>query len=156
MNTATIMFFICYVPELYANYKNKNANIYNLPEKILLLSGTGFAFTYACCINDTVLISNYAPLLTLDLIALLMRAYYIYKNRHIVQEEPTTLSIKESKSSTKSSFFAELFLEKSSTTPSFFAELFSKKSSDFQKSTIANQGKLSAAAVEIDTRPITQ
>jgi hypothetical protein len=136
MNTATIMFFICYVPELYANYKNKNANIYNLPEKILLLSGTGFAFTYACCINDTVLISNYAPLLTLDLIALLMRAYYIYKNSLVVQEQPIIVLIEEPTNSelpTKSSFFA-----------------------DFQKSTTANQGKLSAAAVEIDTSPITQ
>ena len=32
INTATAMYIICYVPELYANYKNKNANIYNLPE----------------------------------------------------------------------------------------------------------------------------
>lgn len=154
MNTATIMFFICYVPELYANYKNKNANIYNLPEKILLLSGTGFAFTYACCINDTVLISNYAPLLTLDLIALLMRAYYIYKNSLVVQEQPIIVLIEEPtnselpKNSATSSFFAELFSKKSS--------FFSKKSSNFQKSTTANQGKLSAAAVEIDTSPITQ
>ena len=27
MNMATLTFFICYIPELYANYKNKNANI---------------------------------------------------------------------------------------------------------------------------------
>jgi hypothetical protein len=86
MNMATVTFFICYVPELYANYKNKNANIYNLPEKVLLLAGTTFAFTYACCINDPVLVSNYAPLLTLDIIALLMRGYYIYNNRLVLQE----------------------------------------------------------------------
>jgi uncharacterized protein with PQ loop repeat len=85
MNLATLMFFICYIPELYANYKNKNANIYNLPEKILVLSGTAFAFAYACSVNDSVLITNYAPLLTLDIIALLMRSYYTYKN-HINKE----------------------------------------------------------------------
>jgi uncharacterized protein with PQ loop repeat len=91
MNMATLTFFICYIPELYANYKNKNANIYNLPEKVLILAGTSFAFTYAVCINDTVLVSNYAPLLTLDIIALLMRGYYIYNNRlahQEIQEEP--------------------------------------------------------------------
>lgn len=83
MNLATIMFFICYIPELYANYKNKNSNIYNLPEKAITLSGTTFAFAYAVCINDNVLIMNYAPLLTLDIIALLMRGYYTYKNHSI-------------------------------------------------------------------------
>lgn len=80
MNIATILFFICYVPELYANYKNKNANIYNLPEKIVVLCGTAFAFAYAYFKADNVLISNYAPLLSLDIFAFLMRAYYVYKN----------------------------------------------------------------------------
>jgi uncharacterized protein with PQ loop repeat len=80
MNLATIMFFICYIPELYANYKNKNSNIYNLPEKAITLTGSAFAFAYALSINDTVLLTNYGPLLTLDIIALLMRGYYTYKN----------------------------------------------------------------------------
>jgi uncharacterized protein with PQ loop repeat len=83
MNTATILFFICYIPELYANYKNKNANIYNLPEKIVVLSGSAFAFAYAYATDNPVLIINYAPLLTLDIIAFLMRAYYVYNNRLI-------------------------------------------------------------------------
>ena len=83
MNIATIMFFICYIPELYANYKNKNSNIYNLPEKAITLSGTAFAFTYALSMNDSVLIMNYAPLLSLDIIALLMRGYYTYKNHYV-------------------------------------------------------------------------
>jgi ABC-type Fe3+ transport system permease subunit len=83
MNIATILFFICYIPELYANYKNKNANIYNLPEKILALSGTAFAFAYALALNDSTLLINYAPLLTLDILALFMRGYYAYKNQII-------------------------------------------------------------------------
>lgn len=81
MNIATFLFFICYIPELYANYVNKNANIYNLPEKLLILSGTAFAFSYAYVKNDTVLMSNYAPLLSLDILAFLMRGYYVYKNK---------------------------------------------------------------------------
>jgi len=84
MNTATGLFFICYIPELYANWKNKNANIYNVPEKIIIVVATGFAFSYSIVTNDPTLISNYAPLLALDIIALLMRVYYMYKNNNIV------------------------------------------------------------------------
>ena len=35
MNTASILFFICYIPEFYANYINKNANTYNVFEKVI-------------------------------------------------------------------------------------------------------------------------
>ena len=81
MNTASVLFFICYVPELYANWKNKNANMYNVPEKVVMLLATGFAFSYAMANNDISLISNYGPLLGLDIVALLMRLYYVIKNR---------------------------------------------------------------------------
>lgn len=81
MNTATILFFICYIPELYANYHNKNANIYNLPEKVLILCGTTLAFVYACINNDNSLMINYGPLVSLDAIALAMRIYYVYNNK---------------------------------------------------------------------------
>jgi len=81
MNTASALFFICYIPELYANYKNKNANFYNMPEKAVLLLASGFAFTYAIVNNDEALIVNYGPLLGLDIIAFLMRLYYVYKNK---------------------------------------------------------------------------
>ena len=79
MNTASTLFFICYIPELYANYKNKNANFYNMPEKVLLVFASGFALSYAIINNDTSLILNYAPLLGLDVIAFLMRLYYVYQ-----------------------------------------------------------------------------
>ena len=81
MNTASGLFFICYVPELYANYKNKNANFYNMPEKVVLVLASGFAFAYAFVNNDNALIANYGPLLALDIIAFLMRLYYVYKNK---------------------------------------------------------------------------
>jgi hypothetical protein len=74
------MFFICYIPELYANYKNQNVNLYNLPEKVLVIFGTGFAFSYALMNGDTTLIINYGSLFSLDTLALIMRAYYVYKN----------------------------------------------------------------------------
>jgi len=89
MNAASALFIICYFPELYANWKNQNANLYNMPEKILVLLGSIFAFLYAILNNDISLMSNYGPIVGLDIIALLMRLYYVYKNK-----EPPAISLK--------------------------------------------------------------
>jgi uncharacterized protein with PQ loop repeat len=88
MNTASALFFICYIPELYANWKNKNANFYNMPEKALLLVASTFGLSYAIVNDDIALISNYGPLLALDIIAFIMRLYYVYKNKHITVVAP--------------------------------------------------------------------
>jgi len=82
MNTSSLLFFICYIPEFYANYINKNANYYNVCEKIIILIATTFAFSYSISINNNALIINYGPLLFLDSLALFMRFYYAYKNRN--------------------------------------------------------------------------
>jgi uncharacterized protein with PQ loop repeat len=82
MNTASILFFICYIPELYANWKNKNANIYNIPEKVVIVVASGFAFAYSIINEDNALILNYGPILGLDIIAFAMRLYYVYKNNN--------------------------------------------------------------------------
>ena len=79
MNTASALYFVCYIPELYANYKNQNVNMYNMPEKAVLVAATSFALTYSILIDDHSLIGNYAPLLGLDIIAFGMRLYYVYK-----------------------------------------------------------------------------
>lgn len=89
MNTASALFFICYIPELYANWKNKNANFYNMPEKGVLLIASTFGLSYAIVNNDIALISNYGPLLALDIIAFAMRMYYVYKNKHIIGVAPS-------------------------------------------------------------------
>ena len=81
MNTASSLFLVCYLPELYANWKNKNANFYNMPEKLIMVFASGFAFSYAMVNSDLALISNYGPILALDIIAFLMRLYYVYKNQ---------------------------------------------------------------------------
>jgi len=81
MNTATAFFFICYIPEFYANYINKNANVYNVVEKVVLLLGTGFALGYAVQTDNKALIVNYAPLFVIDIAALSMRSYYAFRNR---------------------------------------------------------------------------
>jgi uncharacterized protein with PQ loop repeat len=84
MNIASIAFIACYFPELYANYKNKNANIYNMPEKIIMLVGSLFAFSYSVLNNNTELMINYGPILSLDIIAFLMRMYYVHTNKSLV------------------------------------------------------------------------
>jgi len=80
MYSASVLYFICYLPELYANYKNKNANIYNLPEKVIMLIATALALSYSVINNNPELMANYAPLIILDVGALTMRLYYARKN----------------------------------------------------------------------------
>ena len=87
MNIASVLYIGCYIPELYANYKNKNSNIYNIPEKIIVFIGTSFAFSYSLINMDTALLINYGPILFLDLIALLMRVHYAYKNAYLEQHD---------------------------------------------------------------------
>jgi hypothetical protein len=57
---------------------NKNANVYNLPEKVLMLVATGCGFSYAILNDNIALMANYGPMLLLDLTALGMRVYYAY------------------------------------------------------------------------------
>jgi len=80
MYIATGFYFVCYLPELYANYINKNANIYNMPEKILLLIGTILAFTYSLQLGDMSIIVNYSLALFIDCVAITMRSYYVIIN----------------------------------------------------------------------------
>ena len=94
MNIASGLYLICYIPELYANYKNKNANMYNMPEKIVILVGTAFAFAFSIVNEDESLMANYGPILLLDVVAMVMRGYYVYYYREpqiqgqLVQPEP--------------------------------------------------------------------
>jgi hypothetical protein len=39
--------------------------------------------------NDVALMTNYGPLLGLDIIAFAMRLYYVYKNKQAVEVSPT-------------------------------------------------------------------
>jgi uncharacterized protein with PQ loop repeat len=92
MNISTGFYLVCYIPELYANYKNKNANFWNVPEKIILFIGTSLSLAYGVLVEDTALVANYGPLFALDAIALGMRAYYACKNRH---QERRHITLKE-------------------------------------------------------------
>jgi uncharacterized protein with PQ loop repeat len=80
MYAATVLYFICYAPSVYADYKNKNANIYNLPEKLVSLCATTLGLIYSIRIDNTPLIVNYGPHLVMEIITLLFKLQYIYQN----------------------------------------------------------------------------
>jgi uncharacterized protein with PQ loop repeat len=96
MYTASVLYFICYVPELYANYKNKNVNIYNIPEKIIMLCASTLAFSYAIVNSNIELTTNYGPLLLLDVVALSMRLHYTYINYYVKVESAEIQAIEVS------------------------------------------------------------
>jgi uncharacterized protein with PQ loop repeat len=98
MYLATVLYFMCYAPGVYADFKNKNANIYNLPEKIISLCATTFGLIYSVRINNIPLIVNYGPHLIMETTTLLFKIQYIYQNRtevlrnslHTTVDEKTT------------------------------------------------------------------
>jgi hypothetical protein len=65
---------------VYADYKNKNANVYNLPEKLVSLCATAFGLVYSIRIDNTPLMVNYGPHLAMETITLLFKLQYIYQN----------------------------------------------------------------------------
>jgi uncharacterized protein with PQ loop repeat len=78
MYVASFLYLTCYIPELYANYVNKNANIYNLPEKVLMMVATTCGLSYGILNGNIALIVNYGPMIVLDITALGMRIYYAF------------------------------------------------------------------------------
>ena len=57
--TATALYMSCYIPIIYADITNKNANIYNIPERFISLIGGGFGLTYSIKTDNMPLIINY-------------------------------------------------------------------------------------------------
>jgi len=90
MYCASALYFSCYLPELYATYRNKNANVYNIPEKVLIFIGTNLALSYAIINNNIPLMTNYGPLFVMDLLTFIMRLYYAYQNRYVKIRNNTT------------------------------------------------------------------
>ena len=78
MYCATATWLFQTVPELYANYVNKNANAYNLPEKILGILGLTFGLAYAVTTDEKPLMINYSTFIGIEIVALGMRCFYAY------------------------------------------------------------------------------
>ena len=76
-----------------------------MPEKIILLLASSFALAYSIANDDVSLIANYAPILGLDIVAFLMRLYYVCKNKEDIADsiESSAASPDSSADSTDSS-----------------------------------------------------
>ena len=77
---ATFLYVSAALPDIYATYKNKNSNIYNLFDKGVLLTACSLGMTYGILTNNTPIIINYAPSVFLDALSLSLRLYYASKN----------------------------------------------------------------------------
>ena len=99
MYCATGLYLISTVPDIYANYKNKNANLYNLLDKSLLLIACGLGLTYGIVTSNIPIIINYTPSLFLDSFALSLRIYYASQNKFKslpgIQNTSTVIEIKD-------------------------------------------------------------
>jgi uncharacterized protein with PQ loop repeat len=80
MYIATSLYFACYVPILYADFKNKNANLNNLPERILSIAAGMFAILYAIRVDSTPLKVNYIPHVIIESLVLGVKIIYVYRN----------------------------------------------------------------------------
>ena len=93
MNIASVLYIVCYIPELYANYKNRNANAYNVPEKVVMITATTFALTYSIINQDRALMLNYGPIFALDTVALMLRVYYMKTDKPPVLGKDAAIEI---------------------------------------------------------------
>lgn len=80
MNIGSVIYICCYFPEIYSIFKNKNANIYNIPERVIMLIGTCFALSYSVFNKNQALLVNYVPMLFLDVLVLGLRLHYAHNN----------------------------------------------------------------------------
>lgn len=80
MYIATALYFACYVPILYADIKNKNANLNNLPERVLSIAAGMFAVLYAIQVDSTPLKVNYIPHVIIESLVFGVKVVYVYRN----------------------------------------------------------------------------
>ncbi len=88
MYASTGLFILYLLPEIYANWKNRNANLPNLTKKMIIIVAGVFRISYGFATNNQPLIINYAPFLLLDGISLGMRCYYAYYYIAPIDEPP--------------------------------------------------------------------
>lgn len=81
MFAASALYFVCYAPIVYADWKNKNANVYNLPERFISLAATTLGFVYSLRIKNISLLTNYGTHLVMETLTLFFKVYYVSKNR---------------------------------------------------------------------------
>ena len=96
MYTATALYFICYAPSVYADFRNKNANVYNVPEKIISLCATTLGFVYSYRIQNIPLMVNYGPHLLMETVTLLFKIQYVQQNCYNTESSEPCMEDKSS------------------------------------------------------------
>ena len=100
MYSATFIYLVSTIPDIYANYKNKNANLYNLMDKGLMLIACCLGLTFGIFTNNMPVIINYLPSVFLDIFSLTLRIYYASQNKFKslpgIQNTSTIIEIKDS------------------------------------------------------------
>lgn len=77
---STAFNFLSYYPDFYSMIKNKNLNLYNIPEGFFVLMSGGFGIWYSIKTEDTVLLINFSVMTFLDIIYIAIIVYYSYYN----------------------------------------------------------------------------
>ena len=81
---ATALFLFTSIPTLYADIKNKNSNIYNLPERMCVITGCVLGIVYGISIGNMAVVISYSPSVCIETVVLGVKTYYAYKNGYAV------------------------------------------------------------------------
>jgi hypothetical protein len=80
MYASTIINFVSYFPEFIEMIKNKNKNLYSIPERGFILISGILGLFYSIEMNDNALFINFISIITLDTFLLLCCCYYSFYN----------------------------------------------------------------------------
>ena len=88
---------LCYIAMFYADIKNKNTTIYNLPDRFMVFTASMLTTIYSYRIKNYTFCVNYIILLILESCNICTKIYFIRKN-YIKNLLPTTNMIDETSS----------------------------------------------------------
>ena len=77
---ATALFLSCSIPTIFADIKNKNCNIYNLPECMLVIVACALGIAYGMSIQNMAVVISYSPSICIETVVLCVKTYYAYQN----------------------------------------------------------------------------
>lgn len=77
---ATALFLFTSVPTIFADIKNKNCNIYNLPERVCVITGCALGIAYGMSIGNMAVVVSYTPSVCIETVVLCVKTYYAYQN----------------------------------------------------------------------------
>lgn len=114
--TAISLYSLCYIVVFYADIKNKNTTIYNLPDRFMVFTASTLTAIYSYRIKNYTFFVNYIILLVLESCNICIKIYFIRKN-YVKNLQPTTNMIDETSSPIHS--FTNQLVTEGHSTPDF-------------------------------------